>query len=66
MSDRVKMLCRLAGALILASVGLSVGYLLTGGGVKIGWPWIIPFAFVEGAATGAGFFLIWLNRIERY
>lgn len=64
MNNWAKLFCRLTGALTLASVGLSAGYLLTVHPIPL--PWLIPFAFLCGVSTGTGFFLIWLNRIERY
>lgn len=55
---------RLIGALVLASVGLVVGWLITSHVVRNSL-WSVPMAIVLGAATVAGFFLIWFNRIDR-
>ena len=63
MSDKAKLIARLCGALILASVGLSLGYILW-----VSHPaglWLIPFGISLGAATASGFVMIWLNRVGK-
>lgn len=65
MSNFEKFVCRLMGALILASVGTSAGVLLAHY-PNVPMLWFLPIAIVHGAAIATGFILLWLNRIERY